>query len=56
MILGRGVAVCLLLPSHRAVIFAIAQLSCLIRRLVDDVVVTATVISTRLVWAYIEHG
>jgi len=28
MILGGGVAVCLLLSTHRAVIFAIAQLSC----------------------------
>jgi len=28
MILGGGVAVCLLLSAHRAVIFAIAQLSC----------------------------
>jgi len=28
VILGRGVAVCLLLSAHRAVIFAIAQLSC----------------------------
>ena len=28
MILGGGVAVCLLLSVHRAVIFAIAQLSC----------------------------
>ena len=28
MILGRGVAVCLLLSAHRAVIFAIARLSC----------------------------
>ena len=27
MILGGGVAVCLLLSAHRAVIFAIAQLS-----------------------------
>ena len=32
MILGGGVAVCLLLSAHRAVIFAIAQLS-----VVDDV-------------------
>ena len=30
MILGGGVAVCLLLSAHRAVIFAIAQLSCLV--------------------------
>jgi len=29
VILGGGVAVCLLLSAHRAVIFAIAQLSCL---------------------------
>ena len=29
MSLGGGVAVCLLLSAHRAVIFAIAQLSCL---------------------------
>ena len=28
MILGGGVAVCLLLSEHRAVIFAIAQLFC----------------------------
>ena len=28
MILGGGVAVCLLLSAHRTVIFAIAQLSC----------------------------
>jgi len=28
VILGGGVAVCLLLSAHRAVIFAIAQLSC----------------------------
>jgi len=28
VILGVGVAVCLLLSTHRAVIFAIAQLSC----------------------------
>ena len=28
MILGVGVAVCLLLSVHRAVIFGIAQLSC----------------------------
>jgi len=28
VILGGGVAVCFLLSSHRAVIFAIAQLSC----------------------------
>jgi len=28
--LGGGVAVCLLLSAHRAVIFAIAQLSCYI--------------------------
>jgi len=28
MILGGGVAVCLLLSVHRVVIFAIAQLSC----------------------------
>ena len=32
MILGGGVAVCLLLSAHRAVIFAIAQLSCLFMR------------------------
>jgi len=32
VILGRGVAVCLLLLAHRAVIFATAQLSCLVRR------------------------
>jgi len=31
VILGGGVAVCLLLSAHRAVIFAIAQLSCLVR-------------------------
>jgi len=30
MILGEGVAACLLLSAHRAVIFAIAQLSCFI--------------------------
>jgi len=30
VILGGDVAVCLLLSAHRAVIFAIAQLSCLI--------------------------
>jgi len=31
VILGGGVAVCILLSAHRAVIFAIAQLSCLFR-------------------------
>ena len=30
MILDGGVAVCLLLSAHRTVIFAIAQLSCMI--------------------------
>jgi len=29
VILGGGVAVCLLLSAHRAIIVAIAQLSCL---------------------------
>jgi len=29
VILGGGVAVCLLLSAHRAVIFAISQLSCI---------------------------
>jgi len=32
VILGGGVAVCLLLSAHRAVIFAIAQLSCSVRK------------------------
>ena len=35
MILGGGVALCLLLSVHRAVIFAIAQLSCLCVGLLD---------------------
>jgi len=30
VILGGGVAVCLLLSAHRAVIFVIAQLSCFV--------------------------
>ena len=34
MILGEGVAVCLLLSAHRAVIFATAQPSCLFRYVV----------------------
>jgi len=29
VILGEGLAVCLLLSAHRAVIFAIGQLSCI---------------------------
>jgi len=32
MILGGGVAVCLILSAHHAVIFAIAQLSCCIKQ------------------------
>ena len=35
MIFGGGVAVCLLLSAHRAVIFAIVQLSCYIKALVQ---------------------
>ena len=35
MILGGGVAVCLLLSAHCAVIFAIAQLSCLLTLLIN---------------------
>jgi len=31
VILGGGVAVCLFLSAHRTVIFAISQLSCLVR-------------------------
>jgi len=31
VILGGGVAVCILLSAHRAVIFAIAQLSCIVK-------------------------
>jgi len=30
VILGAGVAICLLLSAHHAVIFAIAQLSCIL--------------------------
>jgi len=35
VILGGGVAVCSLLSAHRAVIFAIAQLSCFFLRIVQ---------------------
>jgi len=36
MILGGGLAVCLLLSAHRAVIFAIAQLFCFITNRVSQ--------------------
>ena len=36
MILGGGVAVCLLLSAYRAVIFLIAQLSCYIHDVASD--------------------
>ena len=39
MILGGGVAVCLLLSVHRMVIFAIAQLSCILLSLVEVIAV-----------------
>jgi len=36
VILGGGVAVCLLLSAHHTVIFAIAQLSCFSFRVLSD--------------------